>query len=181
MNADYGGEFLYDDITLDIFHKNYLKEYLLPYLKGATYFYGNIKDFGYKNGIPNNCTSCTPSLTTDRDIVQLSNGVVIIYVSEGNHSNGCRFKQFFIDLNGPKLPNELGNDIHSVYWGQDEITKTMSWYLGTKSSFQLSMNSQLVTCQKIVNGAMSPLQVISCTLLIAKNNWKIPNNYPIKF
>lgn len=73
-----------------------------------------------------------------------------------------------VDINGKKAPNQLGHDIFAfsflpAAWCKNDILITAQ---------QPSCDTKNTKCEGTGLGCAAPIQ---------KNNWKIPQNYPVKF
>ena len=149
--------------NLDMDH--FWNAYIKPYFVGAKLCL-DCTECGY----PNNCNTEPVrqkwsgngnwSLNSDssRMLFQLNDGTVIFFPRNTFHSDGspAYVSSLFIDINGPKKPNEAGRDV--FYFDRNY-----------KSGIISAPEGDCKTSRS------------SCSYVIMSNGWKIPNDYPFKF
>lgn len=86
--------------------EEYWTKYMAPYFKGAK-LCKNPKDCGYKNLNSKDFTGLNYGVITsgDRILFALPNNIVIFRVFESSNTH------FYMDVNGAKGPNKLGQDV----------------------------------------------------------------------
>ncbi len=95
---------------------------------------------------------------SSRILFQLNDGTVIFFPRNSTDINGnpAYVSSLFIDINGPKKPNEAGRDV--FYFNRNY-----------KSGIISAPEGDCKTSRS------------SCSYVIMSNGWKIPNDYPFKF
>ena len=130
----------------------------------------------------------------------LSNGTKMAFEHIKNYAdNSYRFLKIDFDINGNQKPNKYGEDKFVFYLvskganiynaGKGDIMRYIPraglYYSGYGVSNNKLKTDYYFGCSKdkILNaqGNSFSTQGYHCTALIAKNNWKIPDDYPKKF
>ena len=119
--------------------------------------------------------------------IQLENGMGV-----GIQYHGTWGAYIIVDVNGPKGPNLAGNDVFGFYFDFQQGAVRTGMYVynnyyiahphgGFSSSVnnatveELLNNTGAFACNKNASGGG-----LGCTLVLEKNGWKVPDNYPIK-
>ena len=158
-------------------YEDFLRKYIFPYVRNAKmncYAYGSISDI------------CK---------ITLANGT--IWQLERFGSNNNFWTTVTVDINGDKKPNNPGYDIfafhifgYSGYYNAGDgnlangVPQQGLYYDGYgKSRSDLFNNANRgcnTACNYTLNNGGRHCRHY-CTALIVQNNWKIPDDYPIKF
>ena len=156
---------------------NFYHTYWEPYLKIAK-LCTSYKDCGYSKSMPftllNGSNSTT--LVADNNPTHITrfpvitqDGILYILFYNLYNDDGSGLRQariILVDLNGGNPPNKYGNDIFQFEY---ESGKTVKGYGYTQNDEEIKEN-----CSKSGNG-------LCCSEAIIRNNWKLPDWYPIKF
>ena len=104
------------------------------------------------------------------------------------------YASIYIDIDGDKGPSKLGIDVHQFVllsyikktgWGGGSTGEYYGLYPGSLgagyyASYKYDTNEVWRSC----NGTSTSTRTYlpgDCTILLQRNNWKFPKNYPIKF
>ena len=101
-----------------------------------------------------------------------------------NYHSLSMFVQFFIDVDGDKGPSIMGKDVFTfslLNYTKGSISDASSHYYGLypgtpssgRAAYKHSDNDIYSECANYPNS--------ECSVLLHRNNWKFPKNYPIKF
>ena len=167
-------------------------KYLTPYLK-----FGKV--CGYQN-YQNDCVCAYKSLSgTSRSAswqysTILQNGMSLgIDENTGNYNSHFKAINLYIDINGPKKGNcVFGEDVFvfSVVNNSSPYVDTrLSFFPGFYEQYIPAINKSLgdllgtdITggCNRTAPSSGYAQAGVYCASVIARNGWKIPDNYPIK-
>lgn len=143
--------------------KAYIEKYFLPYFKSAN-ICETAAECGYKTGFKNvdgNYFSFTFAYSAYRLPLITNDGIVyIISVRGGSNSPN---EQIFVDINGPKKPNQFGKDCFAFIRTNQGIMP---------NGYEMS-SSQLDESCKIGAGFN-----YFCAAKIIKDGWRIADDYP---
>lgn len=166
--ADYGDMKTWDyidELTDDDKRKLFIDKYLIPYIKGskpsekAGYDHNGLK---YpSNAYPRQPDGTITGLTSPVFYpITLVNGI-FFYAGRGNDNSSLPIR---VDLNGLSRPNIFGYDIFAL-----EVIPEKNSVYASGWDYQNPMTS------------CTAGNAWSCAAAIIKNNYEIPDNYPVKF
>ena len=153
--------------TQDIF----IDKYIRPYMRLVATCPDVITDCGYKQDnnvwrysnnkhyVNPNFNNRIPFLTMDSILYTFA------YVQAGGYLNGDNDRTIYIDINGPKGPNQFGQDVFILY--RNEEADSIIPYGADKPIEEVQQN-----CSKTGTG-------MYCASWIYQNGWNIPKGYPI--
>jgi len=166
---------------------NFAEKYLLPYLKvnrNCKFKQSNNECFGKIIDLDKQEHSIT-----GYNII-LANGMSLL--SQVGGWGTCRM---FVDIDGPKRGKGIiGHDVfvfsllNKDAYANYKMTfspgaATASWgtnYYATNSNVEDLLTTVLGACKEGARSGYSLYSGYQCSAAIAKNSWKIPDNYPIK-
>lgn len=150
------------NLNMDQFWNIYMK----PYFVGAKLcldclecgYPGNCKSYDFLSKWCGGNSAFTLSSEKSRILFQLNDGTIIFFPKNtiDKSGNPVYVSSVYIDINGPKKPNEAGRDV--FYFVRNYKSGTISTFEGD--------------CKKNTN---------ACTHEIMSNGWKIPDDYPYRF
>ncbi len=142
------------------------EKYVLPYLKSyqkltkTQYYtvYSLTEDIQYD--------SWPSSFRADRPIYALPSGMTFVVSPPCQNSTQFDDPHIIVDLNGSKAPNVMGADVFRF-----SIVNTN--LIPSKRAYVYGACTKEMDHTRYKGG--------TCSSVIAKNGWKIPDNYPYKF
>ncbi len=92
-------------------------------------------------------------------------------------SHGTNYYYIVVDLNGPSRPNVVGKDVFyfALHFTDNGITIDGKVYGVSQNTTEAQLR------QNCLHNESTWSSGATCTELIIRNGWKIPNDYPIKF
>lgn len=161
-----GAEGEFDTIVSEFFNT-----YFIPYVSGAKLeiISGTLHKYGYDS-------QSIPTITAGHKIIRLNNGV-FLFATVGNGRQGLVSIKILIDINGPKPPNVLGNDLFQMIFSLYDGELFMSGEKGI-IGYGLSYN-KVIPYDEILSSCCTGDRT-ACGAVIKQNGWKIPKEYPLK-
>ncbi len=156
-------------------NRDYITEYFtsqfwdpwVPKIQGS--FYGSAKEFGYnitKGLIPDN-TKVKWYVLNDGTVVGIW---VQVYIDENGNGTQLSSLAYWVDTNGLKKPNIIGQDI--FIFQLNPLTGNI-----IDNSEGLTRDELIEKCDAFKNGNFNT-NYYYCTVLIAQDGWEIKDDYP---
>lgn len=171
------------DFSSQGYGSSFINTYLLPYVKNRPCTYSENQIQTGNGNFAINTVWVNPYMRC------LENGASVVGHTTG--SNG-RFSQvIYVDINGPQKPNVFGRDIFSLHFSNPNLLNDGYYAPNCPKGLSFCKTNEI---GKNVNKANPTKEVIyskclanggnrgynTCGYIIQQNNWKIPDDYPIK-
>ena len=149
--------------------KEFAQTYITPYLKYTNKpDIVNLKSKGYSSYKTKDGREYMKNASSYY-IIELSNGTTLFVNYNGNNGK-LTYPVIFVDVNGKNNPNILGRDF--FMFSVDSVN-TMKL---TPQGYEKDREELLELCSKNSSGNL--YDNLNCTGLIAKDGWKIKDDYP---
>lgn len=184
--SDYGDIMYWDMSSSGVYSDDFIKKYIIPYTKTVNCNYTSNQ---YSVYTPSGNLAFHAIWSQNNNMYCLANGVGILGKAHG--SNGRIAGQVIIvDIDGPSGNyNRYGKDIFEMYVA-NETMRSDSYYtsrcnkgLSFCTDSNLGNSSTKLTRSEIINNCLNNggnSGVNACGFLIQENNWKVPDDYPVR-